>query len=152
MATCADFLLFRAAGAPKPVAPAPVAPVAPVAPKVAPGAAPVPAPAASVPAPVAPAPAAPAPAAPAGVVGAHGSVPVNQGPATALTTAPSPKSGTIGMGTLTGQVGVVKTGTAKSEAGLSMENRFAFIGSWPAAFKVGASVLVGMAVGVGILL
>lgn len=92
-----------------------------------------------------------APAA-AGVVGAHGSVPVNQGPATALTTAPSAKSGTIGMGTLTGKVGVVKTQEAKSEAGLAVDHRFGFVASWPAAFKVGATVLLGTAVGVGILL
>lgn len=103
---------------------------------------------------VAPAAAAPAPAAPAaaGVVGAHGSVPVNKGPATALTTAPSAKSGSIGMGTLTGQVGVVRTQEAKSEAGSGIDSIFGFVASWPSAFKIGASVLVGTAVGVGILL
>ncbi|KAL8960949.1 MAG: hypothetical protein Q9193_002428 [Seirophora villosa] len=137
-----------AAGAPnQPVAPAPVAPVA--APKAAPNAAPVAAPAAPVPAVPAPAGAA-APAAPAAPVG--GVVPVKQGPATAVTSAPTPKSGTIGMGTLTGAIGVVKTSEAKSEAGLAVDNRFGFMTSWPAAFKVGASVLLGTAVGVGILL
>ncbi|KAL8646701.1 MAG: hypothetical protein Q9210_005983 [Variospora velana] len=116
-----------AAGAPKqPVAPAPVAPVA---------------------APVA------GGAAPAGLAApAGGVVPIKEGPATALTTAPSPKSGSIGMGTLTGQIGVVKTSEAKSEAGLAVDNRFGFMASWPVAFKVGASVLLGTAVGVGILL
>ncbi|KAI4288890.1 MAG: hypothetical protein L6R35_001848 [Caloplaca aegaea] len=138
-----------AAGAPKqpaapaPVAPAPVAPVA--APQVPPVAAPVPVPAAPVPVPAGGA--AAAPAAPAG-----GVVPIKEGPATALTTAPSPKSGSIGMGTLTGQIGVVKTSEAKSEGGLAADNRFGFMASWPVAFKVGASVLLGTALGVGILL
>lgn len=97
-----------------------------------------------------PVPAAPAPA--AGVVGAGGTVVVNQGPATALSTAPSAKTGVIGMGTLTGKVGVVKTQEAKSAAGLAVDNRYGFVASWPATFKVGASVLLGTAVGVGILL
>lgn len=145
----AEALSFRAAGAPKqpaapaPVAPAPVAPVA--APQVPPVAAPVPVPAAPVPVPAGGA--AAAPAAPAG-----GVVPIKEGPATALTTAPSPKSGSIGMGTLTGQIGVVKTSEAKSEGGLAADNRFGFMASWPVAFKVGASVLLGTALGVGILL
>lgn len=56
------------------------------------------------------------------------------------------------MGTLTGKIGVVKTEEAKSEAGLAAENRFGSIASWPAVFKVGASVLLGTAIGVGILL
>ncbi|KAL8953682.1 MAG: hypothetical protein Q9222_000466 [Ikaeria aurantiellina] len=92
--------------------------------------------------------AAAAPAA-AGVVGAHGEVPIHAGPATALTTAPSPKAGSIGMGTLTGKVGMVKTQEAKSEA---VDYRSGFMASWPLAFKVGASVLLGMALGVGVLL
>lgn len=98
------------------------------------------------------APAAPAAAPADGLIGAHGEVPVNKGPATALTTAPLPKSGVIGMGTLTGQIGVVKTQEAQSEAGLAMDKRFGFVSSWPMAFKVGASALLGTAVGVGILL
>lgn len=141
----ADFLSPSAAGAtatPVGGAAAPVAPVAnPATTAATAAAAPV---GAAAPA---------APAAPAnGIVGAHGEVPVNKGPATALTTAPSPKSGVIGMGTLTGQIGVVKTQDAQSEAGLAMDKRFGFVSSWPAAFKVGATVLLGTAVGVGILL
>lgn len=95
-----------------------------------------------------------APAAPAagGVVGAHGEVPVKSGPATALTQAPPVKSGSIGLGTLTGKIGVVKTDEAKSEAGLGTDNKFGLVASWPAAFKIGASLLLGTAVGVGLLL
>ncbi|KAL8715361.1 MAG: hypothetical protein Q9220_000694 [cf. Caloplaca sp. 1 TL-2023] len=104
---------------------------------------------AQAPAAAAAAPAAPAAPAAAGVVGAHGDVPINSGPATALTTAPSPKAGTVGMGTLTGKVGVVKTQEAKSEA---VDYRTGFMASWPLVFKVGASMLLGMALGFGILL
>ena len=53
------------------------------------------------------------------------------------------------MGTLTGRIGVVKTAEAKSEAGLKVNNRLC---SLPAAFKVGASVLLGTAVGIGVFL
>ncbi|KAL9024432.1 MAG: hypothetical protein Q9196_006520, partial [Gyalolechia fulgens] len=132
-----------AAGAQQqPAAPAPLAAVPD--PAVAPAA-----PAAAAPAPVAAAPVAPAPAAPApapdGLVGAHGSVQIHQGPATALTTAPSAMVGTIGMGTLTGEVGVVRTREARSEAGSAMDSRFGFVASWPSSFKIGASVLVGTA-------
>lgn len=56
------------------------------------------------------------------------------------------------MGTLTGEVGVIRTHEAKSEAGSGMDSRFGFVASWPSAFKIGASVLVGTAVGVGLLL
>ncbi|KAL8761897.1 MAG: hypothetical protein Q9184_002028 [Pyrenodesmia sp. 2 TL-2023] len=154
----ADATAKPAGGAAAPVAPvanpATVATTAVTAAPVTPVANPATTAATVVAAPVgAAAPAAPAPAAPAdGLIGAHGEVPVNKGPATALTTAPSPKSGVIGMGTLTGQIGVVRTQDAQSEAGLAMDKRFGFMSSWPAAFKVGASVLLGTAVGVGILL
>lgn len=53
------------------------------------------------------------------------------------------------MGTLTGKVGVVKTAEAKSEAGLAMGKKIA---SWPSVVKVGSSLLLGSAVGVGLLL
>ncbi|KAL8815049.1 MAG: hypothetical protein Q9223_005777 [Gallowayella weberi] len=99
------------------------------------------------------APAVAAPAAPAASVApAAGVIPINSGPATALMQAPPVKSGSIGLGTLTGKVGVVKTEEAKSEARLAADNRFVFVASWPAAFKIGTSVLLGMAVGVGLLL
>ncbi|KAI4112043.1 MAG: hypothetical protein LQ339_000050 [Xanthoria mediterranea] len=84
--------------------------------------------------------------------GAAPVAPVANGPATALTVAPPPKSGSIGLGTLTGKVGVVRTEEAKSEAGLAAGNRFGYMASWPSAFKVGASLLLGMAVGLGIML
>ncbi|KAL8899453.1 MAG: hypothetical protein Q9192_001549 [Flavoplaca navasiana] len=93
-----------------------------------------------------------APAAPAGGGGIIGGIPIIEGPAIAVTSAPLPRSGSIGLGTLTGQIGVVKTDEAKSEAGLAAGKRFGFIASWPSAFKVGASLLLGTAVGVGILL
>ncbi|KAL8915719.1 MAG: hypothetical protein Q9172_006730 [Xanthocarpia lactea] len=137
------------AAAPKAPVANPVAPVAqaPTAAPIAPTTAPTPAdPAVPATAPAAPA----APAAP--VPPAQGVVPVNSGLATALTVAPPPKSGSIGLGTLTGKVGVVKTQEAKSEAGLATNSGFGFVASWPSAFKVGASVLLGTAVGIGILL
>ncbi|KAL9034331.1 MAG: hypothetical protein Q9180_005467 [Flavoplaca navasiana] len=84
--------------------------------------------------------------------GAIGGIPIIEGPAIAVASAPPPRSGSIGLGTLTGQIGVVKTDEAKSEAGLAAGKRFGFIASWPSAFKVGASLLLGTAVGVGILL
>ncbi|KAL8805214.1 MAG: hypothetical protein Q9182_002089 [Xanthomendoza sp. 2 TL-2023] len=94
-------------------------------------------------------PAAPAVAAPAAPVApAAGVVPINSGPATAVMQAPAVKSGSIGLGTLTGKVGVVKTEEAKSEARLAADNRLGIVASWPAAFKIGMSVLLGMAVGV----
>ncbi|KAL8842182.1 MAG: hypothetical protein Q9176_002875 [Flavoplaca citrina] len=100
------------------------------------------------------APPAAAPAAPAGAGGGGviGGIPIIEGPAIAVTSAPPPRSGSIGLGTLTGQIGVVKTDEAKSEAGLAAGKKFGFIASWPSAFKVGASLLLGTAVGVGILL
>ncbi|KAL8671802.1 MAG: hypothetical protein Q9168_003708 [Polycauliona sp. 1 TL-2023] len=123
----------------KPITPVtPVTPAVPVVPTATPA---VPATAITTPA---------VPAAPA--AGGVGVVPVPNGPATALTSAPPPKSGTIGLGTLTGEVGVVKTDEARSEAGLAAGNKFGFIALWPSAFKVGASVLLGTAVGVGLLL
>ncbi|KAL9630657.1 MAG: hypothetical protein Q9204_004605 [Flavoplaca sp. TL-2023a] len=93
-------------------------------------------------------------AAPAGGGGGGviGGIPIIEGPAIAVTSAPPPRSGSIGLGTLTGQIGVVKTDEAKSEAGLAAGKKFGFIASWPSAFKVGASLLLGTAVGVGILL
>ncbi|KAL8999359.1 MAG: hypothetical protein Q9169_001785 [Polycauliona sp. 2 TL-2023] len=90
------------------------------------------------------------PAAPAG--GGIGGVPIASGPATAVEVAPPPKSGTIGLGTLTGQVGVVRTDEAKSEAGLAAGNKFGTIALWPSAYKVGTGLLLGTAVGIGILL
>ncbi|KAL8859969.1 MAG: hypothetical protein Q9178_003518 [Gyalolechia marmorata] len=134
------------AAAPKAPVANPVAPVAqaPTAAPIAPTTAPTPA------NPAVPATAPAAPAAP--VPPAKGVVPVSSGPATALTVAPPPKSGSIGLGTLTGQVGVVKTQEAKSEAGLATDRGFGFVASWPSAFKMGASVLLGTAVGIGILL
>ncbi|KAI4196730.1 MAG: hypothetical protein LQ350_006376 [Teloschistes chrysophthalmus] len=128
-----------AAAAPKQPAGGAAAPAAApaVAPVAAPAAAPVAAPAA-------------APAA-GGLVGAHGDVPVAQGPATALTTAPAPKIGSIGMGTLTGKVGVVKTAEAgKSEAGSALrDSRFA---SWQKVVGIGATIGVGVGIGMGVLL
>ncbi|KAL8776471.1 MAG: hypothetical protein Q9194_003126 [Teloschistes cf. exilis] len=127
-----------AAAAPKQPAGGAAAPAA--APAVAPAAAPAAAPGAAAPV------AAPA-AAPAagGLVGAHGDVPIAQGPATALTTAPSPKVGSIGMGTLTGKVGVVKTAEAKSEAGMALrDSRFA---SWQKMLGIGATIGAGVGLG-----
>ncbi|KAI4099555.1 MAG: hypothetical protein L6R37_005908 [Teloschistes peruensis] len=132
-----------AAAAPKQPAGGAAAPAA--APAVAPAAAPAAAPGAAAPV------AAPA-AAPAagGLVGAHGDVPIAQGPATALTTAPSPKVGSIGMGTLTGKVGVVKTAEAKSEAGMALrDSRFA---SWQKMLGIGATIGAGVGLGMGMLL
>lgn len=106
-------------------APAPAAPAAPVAPVPAPAA-----PAAPVPGVgggAAPAPAQPIPGAPAnpvtmvlvntviGGVTTQVSVAFTQTFAAAAS-APAVQSGSIGLGTLTGQVGVVKTQNAKSEA------------------------------------
>lgn len=56
------------------------------------------------------------------------------------------------MGTLTGKIGVIRTEEARSEAGSAMDSRLGFMASWPSTFKIGASVLVSTAVGVGILL
>ena len=123
---------LRQAAAP---APAPAAPVP----------APAPAPAAPAPAPAAPAPAAGAPAAGVGGAGAAPAAaqpPANAGANSvttqqittvvggvtkvvntiitetsgAGTTAPAVQSGSIGLGTLTGSIGVVKTQDAKSDA------------------------------------
>ncbi|KAI4270086.1 MAG: hypothetical protein L6R38_007240 [Xanthoria sp. 2 TBL-2021] len=133
------------AAAPKVPAANPVAPVAnPVAPVAqAPTTTPI-TPLVPTVTPAVPVPGAVAPVAPV--------APAVNGPATALTVAPPPKSGSIGLGTLTGKVGAVRTQEAKSEAGLAAGNRFGFMAAWPSAFKVGASLLLGMAVGVGILL
>ncbi|KAL8646378.1 MAG: hypothetical protein Q9226_006883 [Calogaya cf. arnoldii] len=125
-------------------------PVAPVANPITPSVATTPATPLVATTPIA-APANPAIPAPAGG-NLIGGIPVTQGPAIAVASAPPPKSGSIGLGTLTGKIGVVKTQEAKSEAGLAAGNTFGFIASWPSAFKVGASLLLGTAVGVGILL
>ncbi|KAI4268428.1 MAG: hypothetical protein LQ337_007846 [Flavoplaca oasis] len=134
------------AGAAAPAAANPVAPVAPVVQTTAPLA-----PTALTATPPVVATPAAAPAG-GGGGGAIGGIPIIQGPAIPVTSAPPPRSGSIGLGTLTGQIGVVKTDEAKSEAGLAAGKRFGFIASWPSAFKVGASLLLGTAVGVGILL
>ncbi|KAL8691469.1 MAG: hypothetical protein Q9218_003313 [Villophora microphyllina] len=104
------------------------------APAAAPAAVPAAAPAAA---------AAPAPAA-GGLVGAHGDVPIAAGPATALTTAPAPKIGSIGMGTLTGKVGVVKTAEAQSKAGIPIKDvRFGTLGT---VIGVVTTILLGMGI------
>lgn len=63
----------------------------------------------------------------------------------AVASPPAVKTGTIGMGTLTGKIGVVKTDHAKSEAIPSFDSRkwsvMGIMGSWTAAMVVGGAVL-----------
>ena len=63
----------------------------------------------------------------------------------AAATPPPVKTGTIGMGTLTGKIGVVKTDRAKSEGMPSFDSRkwtvIGIMGSWTAAMVVGGAIL-----------
>ena len=61
----------------------------------------------------------------------------------AAATPPPVKTGTIGMGTLTGKIGVVKTNEAKSEGMPSFDSRkwsvIGIMGSWTAAMVIGGA-------------